>query len=618
MRAFNPPGAAEAVVARSAVVLAPHYDDEVLGCGALLAQLVQSGARVEVVFLTDGSGGAEGAPEASDGEDAGGAYASRRRAEATRATGVLGVRHVRHLDYRDGGLEDALEPLTEAVDAVLRELEPDLVLVPSPLEVTGDHRAAFAAVHGALHGRRDAQQLTVLAYEVNHPLYPNLLVDASEQVDLLGRAMGEYASQQERHDYLAAAVGLRRFRTHSLSPDVEAAEAYYRLESSDLRTLSLAATTTRMGGQPQRLEVQGGEIVSVVVRTKDRPALLADALTSLAESEYRRLEVVLVNDGGSAPEVAPDYPFDLRRVDLQPGRGRSGAAQAGLEAASGAFVAFLDDDDLVFPEHYRTLVGAVGGGARAAYTDAAIGVYELTGDGWSEVERRLPYSRDYDPAILLVDNYIPFNTVLVEREVALAAGPFDPSFDMLEDWDWLIRVAAQTPLHHLATATCEYRHFRGSGHHALGADAQVTETLEAAKARVLEKHRDRITPATLASAATALRAEAVHAQEAFRASDTEARALSRELHALERAHHALYGEAEALREELARLVAVRDEHQAELARLFAEEKSLRGVAAEHEDHLARTYAEIERLNGVIGAMQQTRAWRLHQLLNRSS
>ena len=69
---FQPPGWTERVRAASALVLAPHQDDEVLGCGGLAAQLAAAGGAVRVLFLTDGGGGTE----AVEGRDA---YRLRRR-----------------------------------------------------------------------------------------------------------------------------------------------------------------------------------------------------------------------------------------------------------------------------------------------------------------------------------------------------------------------------------------------------------------------------------------------------------------------------------------------------------------------------------------------------------
>ncbi len=100
------------------------------------------------------------------------------------------------------------------------------MLLPSPLEVSRDHRATFAAVHRLLAGLRGADfealaSVRFLAYEVNFPLHPDLLVDVSSRLDRLGELMARHASQQERHDYWAARRGLLQFRTLSLPAGVQ-------------------------------------------------------------------------------------------------------------------------------------------------------------------------------------------------------------------------------------------------------------------------------------------------------------------------------------------------------------------------------------------------------------
>ena len=291
-------------------------------------------------------------------------------------------------------------------------------------------------------------------------------MDVTEEEGVLEAAMAFYASQEERHPYLNAALGLRRFRTLSLGPEVKLAEGYRRLRMEDFTTRSPAQLVRHLGGDPEISEIREGPRVSVIVRTRNRPDLLAEALASLAQGQYRRAEVVLVNDGGDPPAVPADFPLPVVRVDLDANRGRAGAAEAGVAAAPGDFVAFLDDDDLAAPEHLATLVGMVQApGVRVAYTDAAVAVYELDADigRWVCRERRLPYSRDFDPDVLLVDNYIPFHTLLIERRLFAEAGPFDRSLPFFEDWDFLIRLSALAPFHHLRRVTCEYRHFRGTG-----------------------------------------------------------------------------------------------------------------------------------------------------------
>jgi LmbE family N-acetylglucosaminyl deacetylase len=628
---LQPPGWTERVHAESALVVAPHYDDEVLGCGGLVTQLAASGAAVRVLFLTDGGGGTE---EIEDRD----AYRRRRREEAGRAVAVLGVAGCDHLGLPDSSLELYLDEAEQGIRRALLTQRPELVLVPSPLEVSRDHRAAFAAFHRLLAPLRDGgeeelRDLRILLYEVNHPAYPDLLVDVTAQAGTIAAAMACYGSQEERHAYHSAALGLRRFRTLSLVRDagIELAEGYRRLSPEDFTTRSPAQLVRHLGGAPERIEVREGPKISVVVRTRDRPELLAEALASLAEGSYRRAEVVLVNDGGTPPAIPDGFPLPVVRVDLEQSQGRAGAAQAGIAAATGDFVAFLDDDDLAAPEHLATLAGLVGAsGVYVAYTDAAVAIYELSpaseDGGWVCRERRLPYSRDFDPDILRVDNYIPFNTLLIERSLFAQVGPFDPSLPFFEDWDFLIRLSELVPFHHLARVTCEYRHFRGGGHHIFGERPRERVDFLAVKARVLAKHAARLTPEVLARAVDTLRAELVAEREGWAGARRELTAQRSDLDALRHAHeelardrarledryHALNGELESVHGALARLHEDHDRLGAEARRLYEEESRLRAAVEDQTAHLGRTYQEIERLNGLLRDMESTRAWRAHQ------
>ncbi|HXO20872.1 MAG TPA: PIG-L family deacetylase [Thermoanaerobaculia bacterium] len=628
---LQPPGAAERVQAGSALVVAPHYDDEVLGCGGLLAQLAASGAAVRVLFLTDGGG-----TEAPDPDT----YRSRRREESAKAAEILGLTGSDHLSLPDTQLDQSLEQIVQGLRRALLSQRPELLLIPSPLEVSRDHRAAFAALHLLLSPLRDDaifSSLSILLYEINHPAHPDLLVDVSAQAALLAQAMAAYASQEEQHGYLSAALGLRRFRTLTLPAGVDLAEGYRRLAPADFATRSEAQLIRHLGGIPEVLEVREGPMISVVVRTRDRPELLAEALGSLATGAYRRAEVVLVNDGGPAPAVPADYPLPIVRVDLPETQGRAAAAEAGVAAARGDYVAFLDDDDLAAPEHLATLAGLVSAaGVRVAYTDAAVAIYELdptAGEGgWVCRERRLPYSRDFDPEVLLVDNYIPFNTLLIERRLFAEAGPFDPELPFFEDWDFLIRLAALVPFHHRAQVTCEYRHFRSGGHHVFGETPRERGDFLTVKAKVLGKHAARLTPERLAAAVDTLRAELVAEREAtararreIAAQRQETARHAAELAGLVRAHEGLARERFALEErfhatrgELAALTAGHERLRADAQRLYGEEAKLRAAVDDQTAHLGRTYAEIERLNRAIREMEATRAWRLHRWWHRRS
>jgi LmbE family N-acetylglucosaminyl deacetylase/glycosyltransferase involved in cell wall biosynthesis len=630
---FALPSETTEILADRVLLLAPHADDDVLGCGGLLAQLAAYGAAIRVIFLSDSSGGEE-QPEEQE------AYADRRHQEALRSLAVLGVEDIEYLDFPDGELHQYISLAAGAIEGQLLDFRPDLVLAVSPLEKTTDHQAAFAALHRALtplRGDGDLDHavagLRVLLYEINHPAYPNILVDVSNEITTLTEAIKEHTSQLELHNYLKAAIGIRRYRTLSLPPSVGAAEGYRQLSVADFVTHSVSGLIRSVGGLPEVHEVHEGPLISVIVRTKDRPEMLREALESIAVGAYRNVEVVLVNDGGEKPETPADFPFPIERIEIADNQGRAAAANAGIAAASGEYVSFLDDDDLAEPAHLATLAGLVKAeDVRVVYTDAAVGIYEMDPDqGWLQVERRLPYSRDFDPDLLLFDNYIPFNTLLIKKSLLDEVGPFDVELPFFEDWDLLIRLAWAAPFHHLRQVTCEYRHYRGGGLHILGErPAEQRADFLKMKAAVIERYSDRHTPELIAQVVARLRDEAVAKAEECARGALDIDALRDAHRSLQDAFHRLNGEKESIRIERDSVVAERDRLVTELERyrsqvaefdtrtqqLFSEHAPLRDTIEDQADHLRRTYDEIERLNELINEMMGTKAWRVHRVMDK--
>src|ERR1700681_4464758 len=117
---LQPPGWTERVRAASALVLAPHYDDEVLGCGGLVAELAGAGAVVRVLYLTDGSGGAEDVAERD-------AYGRQRREEAAKACEILGIAGCDHLGLPDGTLDQHVDAAEQGIRRALLTQRPDLL-----------------------------------------------------------------------------------------------------------------------------------------------------------------------------------------------------------------------------------------------------------------------------------------------------------------------------------------------------------------------------------------------------------------------------------------------------------------------------------------------------------
>lgn len=129
----------------SALVLAPHADDETLGCGATILRKRAAGTAVHVAIVTDGGASHRSALLSRE------ALIALRREEALEATRILGLpaEAVRFLGYPDGGLADAGQRLDEDLRRLIVELAPQELLIPSAIDGHADHRALNRAAHRA-------------------------------------------------------------------------------------------------------------------------------------------------------------------------------------------------------------------------------------------------------------------------------------------------------------------------------------------------------------------------------------------------------------------------------------------------------------------------------------
>ncbi len=137
----------EAVARRSCLVLAPHPDDETLGCGATIMRKLSAGTPVHVLVLTDG---ATWPPWNSPADNV-----AIRGTELRAACRVLGLQvdDLTHLAFPEAELQLGGDALVDALADALRTHQPDEVLATSEADPHGDHAAVGTAVRKALAGR---------------------------------------------------------------------------------------------------------------------------------------------------------------------------------------------------------------------------------------------------------------------------------------------------------------------------------------------------------------------------------------------------------------------------------------------------------------------------------
>ena len=615
------PYEASDLVADRILVLAAHPDDEVLGAGGSLALASARGSAVRIWIATDGAA-QEGARE--EGAEA---YAARRRQEAHQAAGVLGVSVPVFGGFADRSLATDSETLESAVREQLLDFQPDLVLGPSPAEIHPDHRALSEALYRAVASSRPEDPdhdrfrfLRLAFYEISQPFLPNALVDIAGVAGRKNAALREYASQQTVRDYAGALQGLNAYRRLTLAGSGPV-EAFRVLPWSEASTRSLEEFRRAIGPAVIGDGSRGPAPVAVVVRTRNRPALLADALASVRAQTARPTRVVIVNDGGaSVRSVAEPFrdAFEISLEELPERRGRSAAANHGVETAREDLVAFLDDDDRLLPDHFERLIAAHRSGPQpVVYSDAVTVLYRWKGDEWKPGPRTLQYSLDFDPDYLLLANYIPLHTLLMPRALYRKLGGFDTSLDFSEDWDFLIRASFDISFRHLRAVTCEYRVFeeQGDASHAKAGSAGFQD----ARRQIYERYASRRTEEGVARVLDRMRSQIAFWYERDTVSLGELR-YHREIH---------QGLADALSRAEARLLTtaklelLTTELQTERVRLLAENELVHDRIAEvfakneeYDRQLTDTQAEIDRLNAILGQMYASRSWKLHLLLDR--
>jgi LmbE family N-acetylglucosaminyl deacetylase len=133
------------------LVIAPHQDDETLGCGALIARKRNEGLLVHVVFITDGGASHTGHPFISTGE-----VGTLRRREALVALAILGVEScaIHFLDEVDGTLNSLTvvrqERLVTQLAGLVADIQPGEIFLPCSPDGSSEHDAAFGFVCAAL------------------------------------------------------------------------------------------------------------------------------------------------------------------------------------------------------------------------------------------------------------------------------------------------------------------------------------------------------------------------------------------------------------------------------------------------------------------------------------
>lgn len=209
------------------------------------------------------------------------------------------------------------------------------------------------------------------------------------------------------------------------------------------RDVSLPARMLALMSWLELHEPPSGPVVSIILASRDRPALLGRAIDSVLSQRFRSWQLLVVDDGDTdaVPATLARYE-DERIVAVEgPRRGLSAARNAGLEVARGEVVCYLDDDNVMHPGWLHAVAHVF---SQRDDVDVLYGVsvaeHRVPTDpgehGWWPSFWQLPWSRQR----LLEENVTDAGSLAHRRE--LEGARFDEALSTGEDWDLLLRLTA--------------------------------------------------------------------------------------------------------------------------------------------------------------------------------
>jgi LmbE family N-acetylglucosaminyl deacetylase/GT2 family glycosyltransferase len=353
------------------LVIAPHADDEVFGCGGMLCFHADRGDQVRVVVLTDG---AAGDPDGTEAD-----IQAAREAESRAAGEALGVTDHRFLGLPDGGLADVAD-LQARLEAELDDFDPDLVYAPSPQEMHPDHRTTSAMALRALAAGRERR---VLLYGVNAQVTAGALFDTTRFWERKQAAIEAFTSQLHYHDLVGKAIAVDRSRTVNIEdPNIRYVEGFADLGSGDVLDYEarvgsvLAAVVDDPGlpgaqahaaapaadaGAPEPAHRAGrqraGELglpgATAVISTWNKADDVCENLAAIEKQELPFEEVVVVDNASgddTVQQITERFPWVRVIVMPNSAYGACETFNIGFASVTTPLMAILDDDVVLPPD----------------------------------------------------------------------------------------------------------------------------------------------------------------------------------------------------------------------------------------------------------------------------
>lgn len=197
------------------LAIAPHQDDESIGCGGTLIKHSKLGGRVEIAFCTSGG--------------------EKRMYEAKDAAKILGSKINHFLQFDIRSLYRNTNQLADRFTELFNRVKPDIIFLPFMIDNHQDH-VAISRAFVKSYKNRSINSL-IYAYSVWTTLIPNVVIDISNEWEQKKQAIECYKTQTADRDYVTMAESMSKYWSVVKGKNTQHCESFFKATASEYVSL---------------------------------------------------------------------------------------------------------------------------------------------------------------------------------------------------------------------------------------------------------------------------------------------------------------------------------------------------------------------------------------------
>lgn len=200
--------------------------------------------------------------------------------------------------------------------------------------------------------------------------------------------------------------------------------------------------------------------VSIIMPTYNRGWIIERAIKSVLAQTFADFELIIIDDASTDNTKDVLSKFDDPRIYtefLSENKKVSAVRNIGVQKAQGEFIAYLDTDNLWYPQFLEVMLSELTDEYVLAYSGQNLFLVDGNKENPQIISRKIR-NDSYNPIWLLKGNYIDINSVMHTKKIVEEIGMFDENLSTCEDWDLFARIAIKYPfkIKHVAQVLGEY------------------------------------------------------------------------------------------------------------------------------------------------------------------